>query len=65
MFYSEKSHVTIYDNATNWNGSGWQEIFAPPSKFSVKVFKKSDFILPGKYKDKYSYFFYINATFLG
>jgi hypothetical protein len=63
VFYSEQSHIKIYGNATNWNGSGWQEIYAPPCKFRVKVFTNSIIILTGKYNDKCSYSFYINFTF--
>ena len=54
MFDSEKSHIILQGNATNWNGNGWEEIYEKPSKFSVKSFKNSVMISPGKYKDKRS-----------
>jgi len=65
VFYSAQSSVTLYGNATDWNGSGWKETYAPPCKFRVKVFTNSVIILPGKYKDKYSYLFLYKHYILG
>jgi hypothetical protein len=65
VFYSEQSHVTLYGNATNWNGSGWQEVYEPLCKFRVKVFTNNIIILTGKYKDKCSYRFLYKFYILG
>ena len=40
MFYSARSQIKINGNATNWNGTGFEEIYDPPGKFSVKLLQK-------------------------
>ena len=36
VFNSEQALVTLYGNATNWNGSGYDQVFETASKFRVK-----------------------------
>jgi len=37
VFYSTPLQATIYGEATNWDGTGFDEDYVPPSKFRVKL----------------------------
>jgi len=36
VFNSQQQKYTPYGSATNWNGTGLDQIFPPPCKFRVK-----------------------------
>jgi hypothetical protein len=63
VFYSEKSYETIYGNTTNWNSTGWDEIYQESCKLGVKVLTDSVMITSVQCNDKQSYLFYINVKF--
>jgi hypothetical protein len=52
VFYSAQSPTTIYGYATNWNSTGWEEIYPQQSKLNVNV-TTNDHVT-----------FYINAKFV-
>lgn len=37
VFYSTNNQITIYGNATNWNDTGFDENYQPPSKSRLKL----------------------------
>ncbi len=48
VFYSTKSLVTAYGNATNWNSTGcWVENFGPSGKFRIMSLTNSVMISAG------------------
>ena len=57
VFNSEQAQVTLYGNAANWNGSGYEQVFKTASKFRVKCLTNCVMMSTGQCNDKRSYFF--------
>jgi len=61
MFYRAQRNITIYGNATDWNGHGFDKVFPQPSKFRVMCL--TDRALYHQDNDRINNI-YINARFL-
>ena len=48
VLYSEKSHLIQNGNATNWNSTGYFEVYHPVCKYSVKCLTKSFTVSSGQ-----------------
>ena len=55
VFNSAKIQLTLYATATNWNGTGYEQILQTTSKFTVKRLTNNVTISTGQSKDKGSH----------
>jgi hypothetical protein len=65
MFYSEQRYITLKGNATNWNGTGFEEIFNPTSKFRVKFWRNASWCLLNNVTMHDHISFCINPSYCG
>ena len=65
VFYSTQRKITVYGNATNWNGTGFDENYQPPSKFRVNVLQTVSRCYQENLTINDHLSFYTNARFCG
>ena len=65
VFYSEQRHIIIYGNATNWNSSGYFEVFDEERKYSTNVWQTTSLYHLVNETINYNNSFYRNARFSG
>ena len=58
VFYMEQCHITLYDNETTWNSTGFDEIYQQPCKLSINIFTKNVMMSLKQYDQKRTYLFF-------
>jgi len=52
VFNSVQLHFTGYGNVTNWNSTGYEQVFETKSKFGVKCLTNCVMMSTGQFNDE-------------